>query len=65
VASRHHETALAHGDEDKIRATYNRAGYEPERRRLADWWARREAANVLGSSCPSPLSGRGQVALGN
>ena len=35
------ETALAHGDEDKIRATYNRAGYEPERRRLAQWWADR------------------------
>ena len=29
------ETALAHGDEDKIRATYN----ELERRRLAQWWA--------------------------
>jgi integrase len=35
------EAALAHGDEDKIRATYNRAGYENERRRLAQWWADR------------------------
>jgi integrase len=35
------ETALAHGDEDKIRAAYNRAGYEPERRQLARWWADR------------------------
>ena len=33
------ETALAHGDVDKIRAAYNRAGYEPERRKLAQWWA--------------------------
>jgi integrase len=33
------EAALAHGDEDRIRATYNRAGYEPERRKLAQWWA--------------------------
>jgi hypothetical protein len=33
------ETALAHGDEDKIRSRYNRAGYEPERRNLAQWWA--------------------------
>jgi hypothetical protein len=35
------EAALAHGDEDKIRATYNRAGYEPERSQLAQWWADR------------------------
>ncbi len=35
------ETALAHGDEDKIRAAYNRATYEAERRKLAQWWADR------------------------
>jgi hypothetical protein len=35
------ETALAHGDENKIRATYNRADYELGRRQLAQWWADR------------------------
>ncbi len=29
------EAALAHGDEDAIRARYNRAAYEIERRKLA------------------------------
>lgn len=47
------EAALAHGDEDAIRARYNKATYESERRKLAAWWAdflsRAEsgAANVL------------------
>lgn len=47
------EAALAHGDEDAIRARYNRATYESERRKLAVWWAdllmrtESNAANVL------------------
>jgi integrase len=47
------EAALAHGDEDAIRARYNKATCESERRKLAAWWAdllsRAEsgAANVL------------------
>jgi len=47
------EAALAHGDEDAIRARYNKAAYESERWKLAAWWAellaRAEegAANVL------------------
>lgn len=33
------EISLAHGDEDKVRAAYNRAKYEQERRRLMQWYA--------------------------
>lgn len=33
------ETALAHGDENKIRGTYNLAEYRNERAKLAQWWA--------------------------
>jgi integrase len=33
------EAALAHKDQDAIRATYNRATYIEERRKLAQWWA--------------------------
>lgn len=33
------EVALAHGDEDAIRARYNRATYDGERRKLSEWWA--------------------------
>lgn len=33
------EAALAHKDRDAIRATYNRATYIEERRKLAQWWA--------------------------
>jgi len=33
------EAALAHKDKDAIRATYNRATYIRERRKLAQWWA--------------------------
>jgi integrase len=33
------ERALAHGDPDKIRRTYNRAQYWDERVRLSQWWA--------------------------
>lgn len=33
------EAALAHKDKDAIRATYNRATYIEERRKLAQWWA--------------------------
>jgi integrase len=33
------EVALAHEDEDKVRATYNRAQYWPERVKLLQNWA--------------------------
>ena len=33
------ESALAHGDENKIRGTYNLAEYRTERANLAQWWA--------------------------
>jgi integrase len=33
------ESALAHGDENKIRGTYNLAEYRGERAKLAQWWA--------------------------
>lgn len=33
------EAALAHKDKDAIRATYNRATYIEERRKLSQWWA--------------------------
>ena len=33
------EAALAHKDRDAIRATYNRATYIEERRKLSQWWA--------------------------
>jgi len=46
------ESALAHGDEDKIRGTYNLAEYRTERAKLAQWWAdeldiMRDGAKVL------------------
>lgn len=33
------ECALAHGDENKIRGTYNLAEYRTERSKLSQWWA--------------------------
>lgn len=33
------ETALSHGDDDGIRAIYNEASYDIERRKLAQWWS--------------------------
>lgn len=33
------EAALAHGDKNAIRGTYNRATYIEERRELGQWWA--------------------------
>jgi len=33
------ETALAHGDDDKVRAAYNSALHLPKRRELLQWWA--------------------------
>jgi integrase len=33
------EAALAHGDENKIRGTYNQAEYRAERAKLAQWWS--------------------------
>jgi len=33
------ESALSHGDENKIRGTYNQAEYRTERAKLAQWWA--------------------------
>lgn len=46
------ESALAHGDENKIRGTYNLAEYRAERAKLAQWWAdeldlMRDGAKVL------------------
>jgi integrase len=33
------EAQLAHADKDKIRATYNKAIYLPERRKMMQWWS--------------------------
>ena len=49
------EAALAHKDKDAIRATYNRATYIQERRKLSQWWAdelevMRDGAKVLSFS---------------
>jgi integrase len=33
------ERQLAHADEDKVRAAYNRAEYLSERTRMMQWWA--------------------------
>lgn len=33
------ETFLSHKDKDAIRATYNQATYDAERRKLAQWWS--------------------------
>lgn len=33
------ETALSHGGEDAIRAIYNEATYDEERRKLSQWWS--------------------------
>ena len=33
------EVAVSHGDKDRVRATYNFATYEDERRRLFQWWS--------------------------
>lgn len=46
------ESALAHGDENKIRGTYNLAEYREERARLSQWWAdelelMRDGAKIL------------------
>lgn len=46
------EAALAHKDRDAIRATYNRATYIEERRKLSQWWAEeletmREGSKVI------------------
>lgn len=46
------ETSLAHGDENKIRGTYNLAEYRSERLKLAQWWAdeldaMRDGAKIL------------------
>ena len=35
----HIERQLAHGERDEIRASYNHAGYLPERHKLMQWWA--------------------------
>jgi integrase len=35
----HIERQLAHGERDKVRATYNHAQYLPERHKLMQWWA--------------------------
>ena len=46
------ESALAHGDKNKIRGTYNLAEYRTERTKLAQWWANeldamRDGAKIL------------------
>ena len=46
------ETALSHGDANKIRAIYNEATYDNERKQLAQWWSdqldmMRDGAKVL------------------
>jgi integrase len=46
------EAFLSHGDKDKIRATYNEASYDKDRRKLAQWWSdqldiAREGAKVI------------------
>lgn len=46
------EAALSHGDKDKIRAVYNEATYDSERKKLAQWWSdqldiMRDGAKVL------------------
>ena len=46
------EAALSHGDKDKIRAIYNEATYDSERKKLAQWWSdeldlMRDGAKVL------------------
>jgi len=33
------ETLLAHKDTNKVRASYNRASYESEKRSIIDWWS--------------------------
>jgi integrase len=33
------EAALAHSDGNQIRGIYNRATYDADRARLAQWWA--------------------------
>ena len=33
------ERALAHGDSNAIRGTYNRGNYWDERVRMAQWWS--------------------------
>ena len=46
------EAALSHGDTNKIRAVYNEATYDRERKELAQWWSdqldiMRDSAKVL------------------
>ncbi len=46
------EAALSHGDANKIRAIYNEATYDGERKKLAQWWSdqldnMRDGAKVL------------------
>ena len=46
------EAALSHGDTNKIRAVYNEATYDNERKQLAQWWCdqldvMRDGAKVL------------------
>ena len=33
------ERQLAHGDRNKVRASYNHAQYLPERKQMMQWWA--------------------------
>ena len=40
------EAALAHKDENEVRAAYNRAQYLERRRTMMEWWSKRIVNNV-------------------
>ncbi len=37
--SDHIERQLAHGERNKVKASYNHAQYLPERKKMMQWWA--------------------------
>lgn len=47
------EAHLGHGDEDKVRNSYNHAGYAEHRRKLMTWWADLLDATVNGADVVS------------
>lgn len=48
------ETALAHGDQNKIRKAYNRAEYLEKRRLMMQWWSNRIEQAKTGTLNESP-----------
>lgn len=61
------ERALAHGDEDRVRAAYHRGAHWEERVRMAQWWSDyldklRTGADVV--SLPDRMTGSAKVAAG-